>query len=282
MPRAIPSDIRLEIVRRRERNQSLREIAADLQLSHHTVRKLWRAFRDGGVDGLTIGYQMCGCLTPGYSDSVLRLACRLRRAHPRWGATRIRVELLDSLDVTEVPSARVLQRAFQKEGINRPRRPHRRAKAAPQATAPHELWQVDAVEKARLKNGTEVSWLTVSDVYTGARLSDLLSPPSPVAIDHASTSSRAVSPCFHAVGTTGAHPGRQRSSMARQAWLAAGACSMADRVGCGDALDPSRPTAAQRHRRAGQRCHAKLGRPVSMPHQSQTPGSPRPGGARAA
>ena len=34
--------------------------------------------------------------------------------------------------------------------------------------APHEVWQVDAVEKQRLANGHQASWLTVTDEATGA------------------------------------------------------------------------------------------------------------------
>jgi transposase-like protein len=185
MPRAVHPDIRQEIVERHQRGQTLAQVAADLGIPYPTVRSLWRAFRDRGPDGLAIGYHACGSSTPAYPESVLRRACRLRREHPRWGAGRIRVELLEYLEPSAVPSVRVLQRAFQRAGINRPRRSHRPAMQAKKATAPHEVWQVDAVEKARLRTGAEVSWLSVTDQFTGGLLADELSPPGPMAVDHA-------------------------------------------------------------------------------------------------
>src|SRR5690242_16581562 len=152
MPRALPAATRQEIIERHLRGQTLRQVAAELALPFDTVRDLWRAFRDGGPDGLVVGYHACGSATPAYPDAVLRRACRLRREHPGWGAGRVRVELFESLGPGDVPSVRVLQRAFQRAGVNRPRRPQRPRTVARSAAAPHELWQVDAVEKARLKS----------------------------------------------------------------------------------------------------------------------------------
>jgi hypothetical protein len=172
MPRAVPAATRQDIVERHNRGQTLPQIAAELGLPFVTVRALWRAFRDDGPDGLVTGYHACGSATPAYPESVLRRACRLRRLHPRWGAGRIRVELLESLPPDRVPSVRVLQRAFQRAGVNRPRRSQRPKVTLSRATAAHELWQVDAVEKARLQTGEEVSWLSVTDAYTGALLAN--------------------------------------------------------------------------------------------------------------
>jgi len=184
MPRALPLATRQDIIERHLRGQTLAQIATDLGIPYVTVRALWRAFRNRGSDGLAIGYHACGSSTPAYPDAVRRRACRLRREHPKWGAGRIRVELLEHLEPSAIPSVRVLQRAFQRAGINRPRRPQRPPIHTKQATAPHEVWQVDAVEKARLRTGAEVSWLSATDQFTGGLLANELSPPSPMAGDH--------------------------------------------------------------------------------------------------
>src|ERR1700719_2470002 len=158
MPRAVPPATRQDVIERHLRGQTLPQIAAELVIPFDTVRDLWRAFRDGGPDGLATRYYACGSATPTYSEAILRRACRLKREHSGWGAGRVRVELLESLGSHEVPSARVLQRAFLRACVNRPRRSQRPRAAIRRATAPHEIWQVDAVEKARLKTGAEVSW----------------------------------------------------------------------------------------------------------------------------
>jgi hypothetical protein len=206
MPCAIPLTTRQEIVRRHLDGQTLAQIAIDLHLPSVTVRALWRAFRHRGEEGLATGYRACGRSTPRHSEAVLRRACQLKRKHPTWGAGRVRVELLGLLDAALVPSARTLQRAFQSQGINRPRRSQRprTARAKPEAT--HDVWEVDAVEKKRLKTGVEVSWLAAVDVYSGALLAGELSPPGAVADDSAEGRARLVSPCLSAMGPAAVDP----------------------------------------------------------------------------
>jgi hypothetical protein len=206
MPRAIPLATRQEIVRRHRDGQALAAIAVDLHIPVVTVRALWRAFRDRGDAGLAIGYRECGRPAPLHSPAVLQRACQLKRKHPTWGAGRVRVELLGLLDAALVPSARTLQRAFQSQGINRPRRSQRprTARAKPEAT--HDVWEVDAVEKKRLKTGIEVSWLAAVDVYSGALLAGELSPPGAVADDSAERRAGLVSPCLSAMGSAAVDP----------------------------------------------------------------------------
>jgi hypothetical protein len=206
MPRAIPLTTRQEIVRRHLDGQTLVQIAIDLHLPFVTVRALWRGFRHRGEEGLAIGYRACGRSTPRHSEAVLRRACQLKRKHPTWGAGRVRVELLELLDAALVPSARTLQRAFQSQGINRPRRSQRprTARAKPEAT--HDVWEVDAVEKARLRTGAEVSWLAAVDVYSGALLAGELSPPGAVADDSPRRRAGLVSPRVSTVGPAAVDP----------------------------------------------------------------------------
>lgn len=114
-PPAIPLATRQEIVRRHLDGQPLARIAADLHLPHGSARAIRRAFRRSGEAGLATGYHRCGLSTPRSTRAVLERACRLNRKHPTWGAGRIRVELLAALGPSLVPSARTLQRAFQRE-----------------------------------------------------------------------------------------------------------------------------------------------------------------------
>lgn len=208
MPSAIPLATRQEIVRRHLDGQTLAQIATDLHLPRVTVRALWRAFRRRGEGGLAVGYRACGRSTPRHSGAVLRRACQLKRRHPTWGAGRVRVELLGVLDPALVPSPRTLQRAFQREGINRPRRSQRPRTARAKPEAVHDVWEVDAVEKKRLRTGAEVSWLAAVDVYSGALLAGELSPPGAVADDPPEGRPGLVSPRLPTVGPAAVGPGR--------------------------------------------------------------------------
>ena len=78
MPRALPPEIRLDIVRRHLHGQSLPQIAIELRLSYDTVRALWRAFRDQGEEGLAIRYDACGQSTPATPEVIRAAACPLK------------------------------------------------------------------------------------------------------------------------------------------------------------------------------------------------------------
>src|SRR5262249_24490219 len=117
--------------------------------------------------GLVIHYPSCGRSTPRAPADVLRRACRLKQQHTHWGGALIRVELLRLVAAAMVPSVRTLQRAFQRDGINRPRRTQRPRTIPTRPEAPHDLWEVDAVEKKRPRTGTEVSWLSAVDASSG-------------------------------------------------------------------------------------------------------------------
>jgi hypothetical protein len=265
MPRAIPLATRQDIIDRHVRGQALTEIAAELKIPYVTVRSIWRAFRDQGADGLVVGYHACGGSTPAYPDAVLRRACRIKREHPGWGAGRIRVELLESLSADAIPSTRVLQRAFRRAGINKPRRSQRPSAIPRPASAPHELWQVDAVEKARLRNRVEVSWLSVTDVFTGGMLANELSPPGTMAIGHAQPGSNTLPQGVSALGVARANPGRQWTSLGSEQGTAARLGVVVDWARYSAALDPARPTASQWHDRTRQRGHETVGRTRDVP-----------------
>jgi hypothetical protein len=60
MPSALPMAIRQEIVRRHFDGQELVHVALGLGVSYHSVRQIWRTFRQRGHDGLNPRYQNCG------------------------------------------------------------------------------------------------------------------------------------------------------------------------------------------------------------------------------
>jgi transposase InsO family protein len=83
--------------------------------------------------------------------SVEVRVAELRRAHPRWGAKRIRLEMLKTptrdVPVTAVPSVRTVNRILIRRGLltertrKRPRESYRRF----ERPGPMQLWQIDIV-----------------------------------------------------------------------------------------------------------------------------------------
>jgi hypothetical protein len=103
-------------------------------------------------------------------------AAQLRQEHPDWGAGLIRIYLEDQ-GIQPLPAVRTLQLWFQRAGLT-PAPPGRRPTiSGARATAPHEIWEIDAAEEILLGDGTKVSWLRVVDEFTGAVLHTAIFPP---------------------------------------------------------------------------------------------------------
>ena len=81
----------------------------------------------------------------------------LRRQHPSWGAGLIRVFLMREHGPSDVPTERTLQRWLCRAGLGPAPKGRRPKTTAPRATRPHEVWQMDAKERVRLRGGEQVS-----------------------------------------------------------------------------------------------------------------------------
>jgi transposase len=168
MPQAIPVPIRQKIVMRHEAGESLSKVASDMQLSYDTVRGIWRRYRDRGEKGLKPDYDQCGQKGPRAPKLVHRAAIWLKRAHPKWGATLIKLLIEDKWPTLPVPHERTLQRWFRAAGVNRRARRRLVGQNHARGKEVHEVWQMDAKEQVELADGSEVSWLTLSDEKSGA------------------------------------------------------------------------------------------------------------------
>jgi hypothetical protein len=200
MPRALAVPVREEIVRRHQQGQELAAIAVELHLSYNTVRQIWRLYRTHGPAGLTPRYHACARTTLPSHIPIIQHACELKRLHPTWGAPLIHLKLENIFENQNIPSIRTLQYSFRKAGVNRPRRHRRPPQVVVAARRVHEVWQVDAVEKAKLATAHEASWLTVTDELSGAILATELSPPGAMATNDSRRGAGVVPPRLHTVG----------------------------------------------------------------------------------
>jgi len=166
MPAPVPLPIRRAMWRRWKQGATTIELSQAFNVAPRTVRNLLRRWHQRGEPGLAPDYR---CPDPPPPHPGFNLAVQLRRDHPRWGAGLIRVYLF-LRGVQPLPADRTLQRWFHRVGLA-PAPPGRRpASSKPRATAPHEIWEVDAAEEILLGNGKKVSWLRITDEFTGAVL----------------------------------------------------------------------------------------------------------------
>lgn len=169
MPSAIAVPIRQQMVELKEHGYSYREVAKQLGQSRHSVRQIYRRWRRGGSAALTPSYERCGHRGVKFEQWVWRSAIYLKRRHPDWGGGYIRVVLQERWSECAIPSERTLQRWFRAAGVaSAPMRP---VPPKPErAEQVHECWQVDAVSHQALADGTQASWLSATDVASGALL----------------------------------------------------------------------------------------------------------------
>lgn len=116
MPSALPIAVREEIITRRENGEAFTTIAQEMNLAYPTVRQIWHHKQKHGY--LHPNYHACRPAPLLKPQAVYDKAIEMKRAHPKWGATLIRTQLLDLFDVADVPHERTLQLWFKREGIH--------------------------------------------------------------------------------------------------------------------------------------------------------------------
>jgi len=159
------------------KDQPIARIASELGRSPMTVRKWWRRMQRLGLAGLQAprrGRPARGVLSQ-FSSAVKNQAVALKRAHPRWGAARVLVELQGDPQVQglRLPSRSRLAAAFKQlcpEALKPRVRRSAPVQAPPRARGVHEVWQIDHQEKVVLQDGTLATVCNVRDPVGAAML----------------------------------------------------------------------------------------------------------------
>lgn len=177
MPQAVPQPLREQIVARRLAGAALTEIAQALQMPYRSVRGIWSRYRSRGLAGLAADYDRCAQFGPRFPAALHEAALSMKRAHPRWGAGMILVQLGELFSSEPLPKRRTVQEWFQKAGLSpgRSRAPSANQQRGKRA---HEVWQLDAKEEIRLGDGRGSVSLSLLDEATGAVLGVALFPPA--------------------------------------------------------------------------------------------------------
>jgi transposase InsO family protein len=142
---------RLDAVRTVLAGASVTEVAAGMGTSRQAVHTWLARYLSEGLPGLADRSHRPRS-SPQQVDAAVEVrVAELRRAHPRWGATRIRMEMLKSpaLSVpdTAVPSTRTVNRILIRQGLltPRPRKRPRESYRRWERPGPMQLWAVDIV-----------------------------------------------------------------------------------------------------------------------------------------
>ena len=139
---------RLDAVRAVLAGASVTEVAAAVGVSRVSVHAWLQRYLAEGVAGLADRSHRPRSSPAQVDDAVAVAVTEMRRRHPRWGAARIRLELLRRpVPGLVVPSASTVNRILVRHGlvVQRKRRRPRDSYVRWERPAAMQLWQIDIV-----------------------------------------------------------------------------------------------------------------------------------------
>ncbi len=138
---------RLDAVRAVLGGATVTEVAAAVGVSRVSVHAWLRRYLTEGVTGLADRSHRPRSCPHQASDAVAVRVAEMRRTHPRWGAKRIRMELLKKPGALTVPSTATINRILIRHGLVTPRKRKRPRNSYQrwERPGPMQLWQLDIV-----------------------------------------------------------------------------------------------------------------------------------------
>jgi transposase InsO family protein len=139
---------RLDAVRAVLSGAKVTEVAATLGVSRQSVHTWISRYLAEGLPGLTDRSHRPVTSPQQVTAGIEAVVAEMRRQHPRWGAKRIRLELLRRPpEGLVVPSERTINRIFARQGlvVTRPRKRPRESYRRWERPGPMQLWQIDIV-----------------------------------------------------------------------------------------------------------------------------------------
>ncbi len=139
---------RLDAVRAVLSGAKVTEVAAAMGVSRQSVHSWVTRYLAEGLAGLADRSHRPGFCPHQVGGEVEVVVAEMRRKHPKWGAKRIRLELLRRpREGVPVPSERTINRIFARQGlvVPRPRKRPRDSYRRWQRPGPMQLWQIDIV-----------------------------------------------------------------------------------------------------------------------------------------
>jgi putative transposase len=160
---------RREFVLKAIHTRNFRQLCKEYGISTKTGYKWRERFYQSGYEGMMELSRRPVSHAKELAEAVVCEMVRLKNAHPRWGARKLR-DIYQRIHV-EVPSESSFKRVLARAGLVEKRRVKRRSEAGRicsgrKASAPNEIWTVDFKGWWHGANGQRCEPLTVRDEWT--------------------------------------------------------------------------------------------------------------------
>jgi putative transposase len=160
----------MKFVSRIEEGERMSDVCAEFGISRKTGYKFLNRFRRYGPVGLYDEPRVAESAPHRLSSELAALVLTARKAHPTWGARKLRAWLLTKHPGLRLPAPSTIGELLKRNGLVKPRRRRRTVPASTagrhQAAAPNEVWCADFKGQFRLGNSRYCYPLTISDAYS--------------------------------------------------------------------------------------------------------------------
>lgn len=149
---------------------NFRALCREYGISTKTGYKWKERFLENGIAGMNDESRRPHSSPAGLDEAVVCEIVRLKQAHPKWGARKIRV-LYERKHREEVPSETSFKRVLERAGLTVPRKIRRsseggRLSSGLKAEGPNEVWTVDFKGWWKGRDGLRIEPLTVRDEFS--------------------------------------------------------------------------------------------------------------------
>lgn len=171
------AELRLKIVRGKQKGLTYAELSRRFGVNYHTVRTLWLRYEAQGEVGLRPNYSQCGRRIDPTFERTFRLVRLVKQMHPLWGIAYIVARIGEQYPDLALQSVRHYQRRLKQSSgklpkVTLPKKPDRnRPRQA------HDEWEIDAKERLKLTSGQAACFLNITDAKTNAILKAKAFPP---------------------------------------------------------------------------------------------------------
>jgi transposase InsO family protein len=160
----------MKFVARIEEGERMSDVCTEFGISRKTGYKFLNRYRQYGPVGLYDEPKVAQRLPHRVPDELAKILVEARRAHPTWGARKLRAWLLAKQPQVRLPSPSTIGELLKRHGLVQPRKRRRRVPLpnTPRhlAIAPNQVWCADFKGQFRLGNGRYCYPLTITDSFS--------------------------------------------------------------------------------------------------------------------
>jgi len=164
-----PVDLRIEFMSRILRGERVTDLCREYGISRKTGDKFKQRFKRLGLGGLADQRRAPKVIPHRTPPELVEIIAAERRAHPSWGAKKLKQVLEERLD-RKLPAASSIGDILSRNGLVQPRRLRSRHKSKPtalrEATGPNDVWCIDYKGQFRLGDRSYCYPLTITDQYS--------------------------------------------------------------------------------------------------------------------